>query len=149
MLVNHCLQLIGKQVARKLSAQRTCASPQLFTSDYHRSSLLLSTSAISRAPSSIPKKKNKEEELLTKPHVNIGTIGHVDHGKTTLTAAITKYTSKLGLGKEYSYDDIDKAPEEQLRGVTINATHVEYASEKRHYAHTDCPGHSDYIKVSD
>ena len=81
-----------------------------------------------------------------KPHVNIGTIGHVDHGKTTLTAAITKYLSLLGNAQFTSYDNIDKAPEERERGITINTSHVEYQTEKRHYAHVDCPGHADYIK---
>ena len=82
----------------------------------------------------------------TKPHVNIGTIGHVDHGKTTLTAAITKYLAMQG-GAEYTdYSSIDKAPEERERGITINTAHVEYETEKRHYAHVDCPGHADYIK---
>ncbi len=82
----------------------------------------------------------------TKPHVNIGTIGHVDHGKTTLTAAITKVLSEMGLSKALDYADIDKAPEERARGITINATHVEYETDKRHYAHVDCPGHADYVK---
>jgi elongation factor Tu len=82
----------------------------------------------------------------TKPHVNIGTIGHVDHGKTTLTAAITHYLSKKGLAKAKNYDEIDNAPEEKARGVTINVHHQEYETEKRHYAHVDCPGHADYIK---
>jgi elongation factor Tu len=83
----------------------------------------------------------------TKPHVNVGTIGHVDHGKTTLTAAITLVLSKLGTGTQYrAYDQIDKAPEERERGITINASHVEYETAKRHYAHVDCPGHADYIK---
>jgi elongation factor Tu len=82
----------------------------------------------------------------TKPHVNIGTIGHVDHGKTTLTAAITKYLSLSGKAQFTSYDNIDKAPEERERGITINTSHVEYQTEARHYAHVDCPGHADYIK---
>ncbi|HYE22200.1 MAG TPA: elongation factor Tu [Verrucomicrobiae bacterium] len=82
----------------------------------------------------------------SKPHVNIGTIGHVDHGKTTLTAAITHVLAKKGLAKERGYDQIDNAPEEKARGITINTTHVEYQSDKRHYAHVDCPGHADYIK---
>ncbi len=82
----------------------------------------------------------------TKPHVNVGTIGHVDHGKTTLTAAITQVLSRRGLAKAQAYDDIDNAPEEKERGVTINAHHTEYETEKRHYAHVDCPGHADYIK---
>ena len=82
----------------------------------------------------------------TKPHVNIGTIGHVDHGKTTLTAAITKYLSFSGKAQYEAYDAIDKAPEEKARGITINTAHVEYETDKRHYAHVDCPGHADYIK---
>lgn len=82
----------------------------------------------------------------TKPHCNIGTIGHVDHGKTTLTAAITKVLSQTGLASFKDYDQIDKAPEEKARGITINASHVEYETNKRHYAHIDCPGHADYIK---
>ena len=82
----------------------------------------------------------------TKPHVNIGTIGHVDHGKTTLTAAITTYLSKSGLAEKKGYDQIDAAPEEKERGITINTAHVEYETSKRHYAHVDCPGHADYVK---
>ena len=82
----------------------------------------------------------------TKPHVNIGTIGHVDHGKTTTTAAITKYLSLLGKAQYEAYDQIDGAPEEQARGITINTAHVEYETENRHYAHVDCPGHADYVK---
>ncbi len=82
----------------------------------------------------------------TKPHVNIGTIGHVDHGKTTLTAAITKYLSFQGKAQFEAYDMIDKAPEEKARGITINTAHVEYQTDKRHYAHVDCPGHADYVK---
>lgn len=82
----------------------------------------------------------------TKPHCNIGTIGHVDHGKTTLTAAITKVLSEQGLANFTAYNQIDKAPEEQMRGITINASHVEYETKNRHYAHIDCPGHADYIK---
>ena len=82
----------------------------------------------------------------TKPHVNIGTIGHVDHGKTTLTAAITKALSLKGQAKFEDYANIDKAPEERERGITINTAHVEYETDKRHYAHVDCPGHADYVK---
>ena len=82
----------------------------------------------------------------TKPHINIGTIGHIDHGKTTLTAVITKILAKYNRAKACNYGDIDSAPEEKLRGITINTAHVEYESDKRHYAHIDCPGHADYIK---
>ena len=88
----------------------------------------------------------KQKFERTKPHVNIGTIGHVDHGKTTLTAAITKWLSLQGRAQFEAYDSIDKAPEEKARGITINTAHVEYETEKRHYAHVDCPGHADYIK---
>ena len=88
----------------------------------------------------------KEKFERTKPHVNIGTIGHVDHGKTTLTAAITKTLAMKGYAKFEAYDMIDKAPEERERGITINTAHVEYETDKRHYAHVDCPGHADYIK---
>ena len=88
----------------------------------------------------------KEKFVRTKPHVNIGTIGHVDHGKTTLTAAITPILAKKGLAKAKAYDQIDAAPEEKERGVTISTAHVEYETENRHYAHVDCPGHADYVK---
>ena len=88
----------------------------------------------------------KQHFERTKPHVNIGTIGHIDHGKTTLTAAITKYLSLKGMAQYEAYDAIDKAPEEKARGITINTAHVEYETEHRHYAHVDCPGHADYIK---
>lgn len=88
----------------------------------------------------------KEKYVRTKPHVNIGTIGHIDHGKTTLTAAITKVAAMKNEGSFISYDEIDKAPEEKARGITISTAHVEYETDKRHYAHVDCPGHADYIK---
>ncbi|HOD27175.1 MAG: elongation factor Tu [Bacteroidales bacterium] len=88
----------------------------------------------------------KEHFNRTKPHVNIGTIGHVDHGKTTLTAAITTILAKRGLSEVKSFDQIDNAPEEKERGITINTSHVEYETENRHYAHVDCPGHADYVK---
>ncbi len=88
----------------------------------------------------------KESFQRNKPHVNIGTIGHVDHGKTTLTAAITKYLSKKGGAKFRDYASIDNSPEEKARGITINTSHVEYETDKRHYAHVDCPGHADYVK---
>lgn len=89
---------------------------------------------------------SKEKFVRNKPHCNIGTIGHVDHGKTTLTAAITIILAELGGGKAVAYDQIDKAPEEKERGITISTAHVEYETEKRHYAHVDCPGHADYVK---
>src|SRR5512140_496697 len=88
----------------------------------------------------------KEAFKRDKPHVNVGTIGHVDHGKTTLTSAITKVLNKKGLAEIKDYWSIDNAPEEKERGITINTAHVEYQTEKRHYAHVDCPGHADYIK---
>ncbi len=88
----------------------------------------------------------KESFKRDKPHLNVGTIGHVDHGKTTLTAAITDVLSKRGLAEKKNYDDIDGAPEEKERGITINTAHVEYATATRHYAHVDCPGHADYVK---
>ena len=91
-------------------------------------------------------KMAKEKFVRTKPHVNIGTIGHVDHGKTTLTSAITTVLAQQGLAQKKAYDEIDGAPEEKARGITINTCHVEYETAKRHYAHVDCPGHADYVK---
>jgi len=88
----------------------------------------------------------REKFERNKPHVNIGTIGHVDHGKTTLTAAITNVLAKKGQAQAQDYGDIDGAPEERERGITINTAHVEYETEGRHYAHVDCPGHADYVK---
>ena len=88
----------------------------------------------------------KQKFERSKPHVNIGTIGHVDHGKTTLTAAITTVLANRGLAESFKYDEIDKAPEEKERGITINTAHVEYQTDNRHYAHVDCPGHADYVK---
>ena len=88
----------------------------------------------------------KEKFKRTKPHINVGTIGHIDHGKTTLTAAITLCLSKVNMAQYISFDEIDKAPEEKERGITIATAHVEYETDKRHYAHVDCPGHADYIK---
>src|SRR4030081_460156 len=89
---------------------------------------------------------SKEKFERTKPHVNVGTIGHVDHGTTTLTAAITKVLAKQGMAQFMAYDQIDKAPEERERGITIATAHVEYSTKNRHYAHVDCPGHADYVK---
>ena len=89
---------------------------------------------------------SKEKFNRSKPHVNIGTIGHVDHGKTTLTAAITTTLATLGKTQAMAYDQIDKSPEEKARGITISTTHVEYETDNRHYAHVDCPGHADYVK---
>src|SRR5256884_290573 len=89
---------------------------------------------------------SKEKFERSKPHVNVGTIGHVDHGKTTLTAALTKVMAETFGGQFMAYDQIDKAPEEKARGITISTAHVEYQSKERHYAHVDCPGHADYVK---
>ncbi|EAB5378336.1 elongation factor Tu, partial [Salmonella enterica subsp. enterica] len=89
---------------------------------------------------------SKEKFERTKPHVNVGTIGHVDHGKTTLTAAITTVLAKTYGGAARAFDQIDNAPEEKARGITINTSHVEYDTPTRHYAHVDCPGHADYVK---
>src|SRR5512133_2436917 len=88
----------------------------------------------------------KEKFVRNKPHVNVGTIGHIDHGKTTLTAAITKVLASMGNAKFIAFDEIDKAPEEKARGITIATAHVEYETKARHYAHVDCPGHADYVK---
>src|SRR3981081_907454 len=88
----------------------------------------------------------KKKYSSTKPHVNVGTIGHIDHGKTTLTAAITKVLSERGGAEFRTFDEIDNAPEEKERGITIATSHVEYETDKRHYAHVDCPGHADYVK---
>ena len=88
----------------------------------------------------------KEVFQRTKPHVNVGTIGHVDHGKTTLTSVICRYLAMKGQAKAMAFDSIDKAPEEKARGITISTAHVEYETETRHYAHVDCPGHADYVK---
>lgn len=124
------------------------------TRQYHSLSVKLSPNfkLIQQCPrafaSSPPGPKKSKDQLAqeNRTHLNIGTIGHVDHGKTTLTSALTKVSASLGLAKYRDFESIDKAPEEQLRGVTINASHVEYFTKNRHYAHTDCPGHQDYVK---
>ena len=109
--------------------------------------LLVKTFSTQSFENIVNQRLSKTKNVFTgRTHVNVGTIGHVDHGKTTLTAAITKVCADCGFSKFVSFDDIDKAPEEQLRGVTINASHVEYMTKSRHYAHTDCPGHRDYVK---
>lgn len=89
----------------------------------------------------------REKYERTKPHVNVGTVGHVDHGKTTLTAAITGVMAAAGGAQARKFDEIDAAPEERARGITISTAHVEYETESRHYAHVDCPGHADYVKT--
>ncbi|XP_031718041.1 elongation factor Tu, mitochondrial [Anarrhichthys ocellatus] len=123
---------------------RACFSAlQLSSPGLLHSSLKLSAVRLSRRTFAAEAKKTYSRE---KPHVNIGTIGHVDHGKTTLTAAITKVLSDAGGANFKKYEDIDNAPEEKARGITINASHVEYTTANRHYAHTDCPGHADYVK---
>ena len=93
-----------------------------------------------------PENCRRQKFERDKPHVNVGTIGHIDHGKTTLTAALTKVLAEKGMAEETKFDEIDKAPEERERGITIATAHVEYSTDKRHYAHVDCPGHHDYIK---
>src|SRR3954470_22044650 len=124
-VVEHSL---GKgEVARSIRAMGTIHRFQFFSLDQER-------------------KMAKGKFERTKPHVNVGTIGHVDHGKTTLTAAITTVLSKKFGGEAKAYDQIDAAPEEKARGITINTAHVEYETSKRHYAHVDCPGHADYVK---
>ncbi|XP_075942354.1 elongation factor Tu, mitochondrial [Anarhichas minor] len=123
---------------------RACFSAlQLSSPGLLHSSFKLSAVPLSRRTFAAEAKKTYSRE---KPHVNIGTIGHVDHGKTTLTAAITKVLSDAGGANFKKYEDIDNAPEEKARGITINASHVEYTTANRHYAHTDCPGHADYVK---
>uniref|UniRef100_A0A3Q4GB68 protein-synthesizing GTPase n=1 Tax=Neolamprologus brichardi TaxID=32507 RepID=A0A3Q4GB68_NEOBR len=116
---------------------------QLSSPSLLHSSFKLCAVPLSRRTFAVEAKKTYSRD---KPHVNIGTIGHVDHGKTTLTAAITKVLADAGGARYKKYEDIDNAPEEKARGITINASHVEYTTANRHYAHTDCPGHADYVK---
>uniref|UniRef100_A0A673KQJ4 protein-synthesizing GTPase n=1 Tax=Sinocyclocheilus rhinocerous TaxID=307959 RepID=A0A673KQJ4_9TELE len=123
---------------------RACLSAlQLTSPSLLHSSYKLCTVPLSRRNFAAEAKKVFSR---SKPHLNIGTIGHVDHGKTTLTAAITKVLAEAGGARYKTYEDIDNAPEEKARGITINASHVEYTTANRHYAHTDCPGHADYVK---
>ncbi|KPI91630.1 Elongation factor Tu, mitochondrial [Papilio xuthus] len=122
---------------------------KLILKQNHCSHLLNTNGLPVLTPLSLVLRRNYAEKQVferTKPHCNVGTIGHVDHGKTTLTAAITKVLSDLNLAQKKGYTDIDNAPEEKARGITINVAHVEYQTEQRHYGHTDCPGHADYIK---
>ncbi|KAL2341221.1 hypothetical protein Fmac_009161 [Flemingia macrophylla] len=133
---------------RNLNSKRLLFSFH-FTNAFH--SVPHGTCAISQncnAPPSdlVPLRRSMATFARTKPHLNVGTIGHVDHGKTTLTAAITKVLAEEGKAKAIAFEDIDKAPEEKKRGITIATAHVEYETEKRHYAHVDCPGHADYVK---
>lgn len=130
----------------QLTALRTtsyCVLRQLYPTS---SSYLLQTRHMAAAPPKPPGVGGPKVYKRDKPHCNVGTIGHVDHGKTTLTAAITKLLAKKKMAKVKSYEDIDNAPEERKRGITINSAHVEYSTPARHYGHTDCPGHADYIK---
>uniref|UniRef100_A0A667XZI8 protein-synthesizing GTPase n=1 Tax=Myripristis murdjan TaxID=586833 RepID=A0A667XZI8_9TELE len=120
-----------------------CSALQLSSPSLLHSSFKLCAVPLSRRTFATEAKKTFSRD---KPHVNIGTIGHVDHGKTTLTAAITKVLAEAGGARYKKYEDIDNAPEEKARGITINASHVEYTTANRHYAHTDCPGHADYVK---
>ncbi|GAU31540.1 hypothetical protein TSUD_333160 [Trifolium subterraneum] len=130
-------------------------SPFLFSSQFHTSltrspqsqSPLTNDTTTPSSSSSNPWWRSMATFTRTKPHVNVGTIGHVDHGKTTLTAAITRVLADEGKAKAVAFDEIDKAPEEKKRGITIATAHVEYETVKRHYAHVDCPGHADYVKV--
>lgn len=138
-LVSRALRLSGASSGSFFSqiAQHLCKKISLKS---------LTTPFPSLSPLFIASARYLSTYVRSKPHVNIGTIGHVDHGKTTLTAAITKILAEQGKAKAMAYEDIDKSPEERARGITINATHVEYETDKRHYAHVDCPGHADYVK---
>lgn len=131
-------------VSKTSSCMTAAAAPA--RSSFTASGRMFNQRYFSRGSTSSKLFATKEKFERTKPHCNIGTIGHVDHGKTTLTAAITKVLSEQGKAKVLAYEQIDKAPEERARGITIATSHVEYQTEKRHYAHIDCPGHADYVK---
>jgi translation elongation factor TU len=135
--------IIKTTIKNTISSTKNTTIP--FSSSCYRINRITSPSSSSQS-SLIIRRLLSTAFKRTKPHVNIGTIGHVDHGKTTLTAAITKVLAEQGKAKAMAYEDIDKSPEERARGITINATHVEYETDKRHYAHVDCPGHADYVK---
>jgi len=133
---NLLLHLVGRQ-------QVLTSSPlRIHHNDGHRCLTANFTRLFSRKAPAVSAEREKA-------NCNVGTIGHVDHGKTTLTAAITKVLARQGMAEFIAYDQIDKAPEEKARGITINAAHIGYATAKRTYAHTDCPGHADYVKVSE
>ncbi|XP_038053738.1 elongation factor Tu, mitochondrial-like [Patiria miniata] len=139
--------MISYRLCSTLSGVRSSLTQGLLDSAIRNTKpCLLQTRHISRVAAPLYAAEAKAKFERRKPHVNIGTIGHVDHGKTSLTAAITKVLAEEGNAKYHKYDEIDKAPEEKKRGITINAAHVEYETPNRHYAHTDCPGHADYIK---
>uniref|UniRef100_A0A3Q1H9K8 Elongation factor Tu, mitochondrial n=1 Tax=Anabas testudineus TaxID=64144 RepID=A0A3Q1H9K8_ANATE len=144
LLIFDALRAFYSSKMAALVGLRACFSAfQLSSPSLLHSSFKLCSVPLSRRTFAAEAKKTYSRE---KPHVNIGTIGHVDHGKTTLTAAITKVLADSGGARYKKYEDIDNAPEEKARGITINASHVEYTTANRHYAHTDCPGHADYVK---
>merc|ERR1719162_2970892 len=121
-------------------------SKSIMSINISRMNRLLNKATVTSAPGSASRTFATDTYDRTKPHVNIGTIGHVDHGKTTLTQAISKVLSDKGFAKMLSYEEIDKSPEEKARKITINTSHIEYETEGRHYGHIDCPGHADYVK---
>merc|ERR1712131_64080 len=137
---------MGVKMAALLGLRACLSGLQLSSTPAIRQSSLKACSVLLSRRSFAAEAKAKKTYARDKPHVNIGTIGHVDHGKTTLTAAITKVLAEAGGARYKKYEDIDNAPEEKARGITINASHVEYTTANRHYAHTDCPGHADYVK---
>jgi len=144
-LFNRCCRVVLRKNISQATTGHVC---WVFNPMVRSSGQIWTVGHIGRCMSSAtkPSGDNKKPLVERKPHCNVGTIGHIDHGKTTLTSAITKVLERNGLSKFIHYDQIDKAPEEKARGITINASHVEYSTPNRHYAHTDCPGHIDYIK---